>query len=340
MKNLVFAVIICLLSVVLLKAQAVVETDKAALEQLNRRVVEASKEGKINDAADFARQTLELTIKIFGNHSEDTAIAYFNLGEIYRAKKDYKKAVENLEKALTIYLQDEGKFGAKIANTAQSLGISYGYDQNEYKAEQNLLMAVAAAEKSFGKENKAILPFLVNLRNFYIFSGNFDKADAQFARHYLTAAKIFPEDSEELEKIEDEHYCFAVRFYSDNMAKRRIDRFRDSIREARNSQDQPTFDLFAGEEGTAGDIINSKALKLVRPSYPSKAGFDRVGGKIPVKVTIDETGKVIEAKTFCGNPDLRKASEKAALKSKFTPTMADGKPRKVTGIIVYNFVLK
>lgn len=337
MNKIIVTIVFCLAAGISVKLQTVNETDKAALEQVNRRVVEAWNAGKLNDAEDLARQALEQAIKIFGGDHEDTAIAFSNLGEIYLAKKDYKKAIENLHPALGIYQRDENRFAQRIAKTAQSLGIAYGYERNEPSAEKYLLMAVAAAEKFYGKENKDILPFIINLRNFYIFSGDFNKADGKFIDHYLIAAKIFAEDSEELEKIDDEHYCFALRNFSPDTAKRRIKRFRESI-ETGELQDKPDADVTAEGADGAARVVNSKAVTLVKPKYPLKARKVGAGGMIPVKVKIDETGKVIEAKTFCGNVDLREASEKAALKSKFTPTLINGKPIIVIGYILYNFV--
>ena len=59
----------------------------------------------------------------------------------------------------------------------------------------------------------------------------------------------------------------------------------------------------------------------------------------PVKVTIDESGTVVEARDMCGGPPyLSESSVKAAYKARFTPTSIDGNPIRVYGIIQYNFV--
>lgn len=330
-----------MIAVTLIRSQTVSETERTALEQLNRRVIEAASAGNLGDAADSARQMLEMSVKLYGDNDTATALAYYNLGEIYRAKKDYKKSIENLEKALEIYRQHGEKFAAKIANTALGLGICYGFERNEYKAEQYLLTAVDAAKKSYGTSNKVILPFLVNLRNFYIFSGNYDKADQQFTEHYTIAVKIFDTESEELEEIEEAHYCFATRFFSEDTAKHRIKRFRNLVWETKKSQEVPTFDFFAdhdpGIKAEDKEIIPPKPIKLAKPSYPKNAGLKGIGGKIPVKIKIDETGKIIKAETFCGNSDLAGAAKKAALKSKFKPTLVNGKPIVTNGYIVYIF---
>jgi len=90
----------------------------------------------------------------------------------------------------------------------------------------------------------------------------------------------------------------------------------------------------------SGGILNGKALKLAKPSYPFAAREARVSGTVQVRVVIDETGKVIYAQAVSGHPDLQKASEDAAMKSEFSPTKLQGKPVKVTGFILYNFVAR
>jgi len=87
-----------------------------------------------------------------------------------------------------------------------------------------------------------------------------------------------------------------------------------------------------------GGILNGRAIKLAKPSYPRAAREARVSGTVEVRVLIDETGKVIAAKAISGHPELWGASEEAARKSEFTPTKLDGRPVKVTGTILYNFV--
>lgn len=89
----------------------------------------------------------------------------------------------------------------------------------------------------------------------------------------------------------------------------------------------------------SGGILNGKATNLVKPPYPAAAKAVRASGAVNVQVTIDESGNVISATAVSGHPLLRAAAVEAARSSKFSPTMLSGQPVKVTGIIVYNFVL-
>jgi TonB family protein len=83
--------------------------------------------------------------------------------------------------------------------------------------------------------------------------------------------------------------------------------------------------------------INSIATDLVRPVYPPLARQMSVQGKVVVEVEIDEEGKVIAAKATEGSSSLRMASETAAKKSRFAPTVVGNKPVKAKGFITYNF---
>ncbi len=84
-------------------------------------------------------------------------------------------------------------------------------------------------------------------------------------------------------------------------------------------------------------VLNSKAINLVQPQYSPAAKAVRASGEVNVQVVLDENGDVISVKSTSGEYVLRPAAEKAARASKFNPTISNGKPVKVTGVIVYNF---
>ena len=87
-----------------------------------------------------------------------------------------------------------------------------------------------------------------------------------------------------------------------------------------------------------GNVINGRALSLVKPTYPPKARAANAQGTVEVKVLIDEKGNVFAAQAVSGNPLLHDVSVAAAKASKFAPWVVGGNPVKVTGIVQYNFV--
>lgn len=90
----------------------------------------------------------------------------------------------------------------------------------------------------------------------------------------------------------------------------------------------------------SGGVLNAKATSKPEPPYPALAKAARASGAVIVKVTVDETGKVVSAEAVAGHPLLRPAAVAAAREAKFTPTLLSGKPVRVTGLLTYSFVLQ
>lgn len=88
------------------------------------------------------------------------------------------------------------------------------------------------------------------------------------------------------------------------------------------------------------ELLNSRAISLPEPPYPMAARQIRIQGTVNVQVLLDETGKVISARSVSGNPLLAPAAVRAAYQARFTPTVLDGQPVKVSGVIIYNFTLR
>jgi TonB family protein len=87
-------------------------------------------------------------------------------------------------------------------------------------------------------------------------------------------------------------------------------------------------------------VCTQKAIYLPKPEYPKVARFIRASGEVQVEILIDEKGNIESAKAISGHVLLQPAAVKAALKAKFKPFKLSGKPVKVRGILVYNFVPK
>jgi periplasmic protein TonB len=87
-------------------------------------------------------------------------------------------------------------------------------------------------------------------------------------------------------------------------------------------------------------VLVSKAISLPQPPYPPIARQIRAQGPVSVQILVDEQGKVISAQAMSGSPTLLAAAKEAAMRARFTPTLLSGKPVKVQGTIIYNFVLQ
>ncbi|HQU91647.1 MAG TPA: energy transducer TonB [Pyrinomonadaceae bacterium] len=103
-----------------------------------------------------------------------------------------------------------------------------------------------------------------------------------------------------------------------------------------------------------GGVLNGKAISLPKPEYPESAKTAGLAGIVRVAVEIDEAGNVVSA-TALDEPQksrnstgeevelpvadliLRDAGERAAWGARFSPTLLNGNPVRIKGVIVYNF---
>lgn len=95
----------------------------------------------------------------------------------------------------------------------------------------------------------------------------------------------------------------------------------------------------SGGGGRAG-AVGEQILDAPEPAYPPIAQAARAEGTVRVRVTVNEDGRVIAAEAVSGHPLLRAAAVSAAREAKFKPTVVDGEPVKVSGVISYDFTLK
>ncbi|HEX8265263.1 MAG TPA: TonB family protein, partial [Pyrinomonadaceae bacterium] len=87
----------------------------------------------------------------------------------------------------------------------------------------------------------------------------------------------------------------------------------------------------------SANSVRGRVEDLIKPEYTEAAKRARAAGTINVRIKIDESGKVTEAKAVFGNPLLRVAAEQAARETKFAPASVAGRPVKVIGTLVYHF---
>ncbi|HSI88364.1 MAG TPA: energy transducer TonB [Pyrinomonadaceae bacterium] len=86
-------------------------------------------------------------------------------------------------------------------------------------------------------------------------------------------------------------------------------------------------------------VLNGSAASLPAPFYPPSAKAVRASGSVTVEVVIDEAGSVQSARAILGHPLLKPSAVAAARNAKFSPAYDNGVPVKISGVIVYNFVL-
>ncbi len=299
------------------------------LTELNKQVVEKFKSGNYKEAQEDGIEVLNLSLELFGDKSNETANCYYNLGEIFAKRKKYKEASINFRKSLEIYQQNPIQNELKATQVMDSLGVVLALEGKTEEAEEIIKDLIIASEIAFGAESKSIIPALNTAKSFYVYSKKYDQAEMVFVRIFKTALKVYGEGSDQVVNAYDDFHCYAMRF-SPQIEREKEDKFHKLIAFERKSA--------AESEGKTinSGVINGKAISLPVPDYPLSAKMRGSGGKYTVKVLIEESGNVISAKAMCaGDRDLKTASEDAAMKAKFRPTMLEGVLVKVSGVITY-----
>jgi TonB family protein len=321
-----------IIQVLLNSANAQVSNEKVEqIKDLNKQVVEKYKSGKLKESQEFALEALNLAIEVFGTESNETASTYYNLGQIFSARKKYGEAASYLQKSLEIYQLKSNENNLKIASVLDSLGVVLALDGKTKEAEKIIENLIGTAEKAFGIESKNLIPYIKTATDFYIYNKQFKKAESLFARRYIITSKELGKDSDELENINDEFTCYLSRFKPEEHPEKQ-EKFYQKIRE--NTQPKKT----STDNSINGGVINGKALSLPAPIYPLSARQKGIRGQVMIKVLINEDGEVVSAKAICGgDSDLQEVSKDAAMKAKFRPTTLNGELVKVSGIITYIF---
>lgn len=95
--------------------------------------------------------------------------------------------------------------------------------------------------------------------------------------------------------------------------------------------------LAAVESKCFKGTVNSIALRLPIPSYPRAAAGRGIGGKVTIKVFVNEQGIVYYAVPVAGHPLLHAATLRSARAAVFAPFTQNDQPVKCAGLLEYQF---
>jgi periplasmic protein TonB len=87
-------------------------------------------------------------------------------------------------------------------------------------------------------------------------------------------------------------------------------------------------------------VLQGKAIDRRTPNYPPLAKQIHLSGSVSVEVMIALDGHVEAARAISGHPMLMTAAVEAAHSWRFEPTLLNGVPVRVSGVIVFNFTMQ
>jgi protein TonB len=87
-------------------------------------------------------------------------------------------------------------------------------------------------------------------------------------------------------------------------------------------------------------VLQGKAIERRTPNYPPLARQIHLSGSVSVEVMLGLDGHVETARAISGHPLLVTAAVDAARGWRFEPTLLNGTPVRVSGVIVFNFTMQ
>ena len=91
------------------------------------------------------------------------------------------------------------------------------------------------------------------------------------------------------------------------------------------------------QEPSFNKNLSEQIVSKPEPEYPAEARARGITGTVLVGVVVDETGRVISARTSTPLPPLHEAAIEAAYQAWFSPTFVDGRAVVARGYISYRF---
>lgn len=305
--------------------------DKAQQEQLDeatrlaQSVVSLYNAGKYDEALSIAERVVKIRERLLPKDDDRLMAAIFNLAVLQLEKGESSEPKSLLERVLHSYERTSGVDNLKLANVLDQLAVAYYRVNQPAETEHAYERSLAIRRKTFGTDHAEVARSLRNLAEFYQFQGDYKKAEPLYQQLIEVRRKLG--NAEFLSDALERYACLLHKTKRSEEAEKLEDEALGG-----NGRSVPPGLLLSG------GVVNGKAVRLVQPPYPAEARMQRASGKVTVRILIDEIGKVIRACAVEGQRVLLKASESAAYNSRFTPTRIDGKPVKVTGTIIYNFV--
>ena len=293
--------------------------------ELSKAVVKLFNEQKFDEALVAAKGALEIRERLLPRTDPRVATSLGHVGDLYIAKQEFDNARRTFERLLVIQEEQFGPNDVKLAFTLDRLAVLSNREGRPARAEEMYERALALREQAFGPENVQVADSLYALGQFYRSRRQYDRAFTSYKRSLLIYGQHGGVTTAEFGRASTGFSCLGYESRNNAVLKEL---------EAIRKQFAPNLPTVPPAE-----ILNGYAVSLAKPEYPAAARDQRLQGTVVVHVLIDEKGKVISAEDVCqGLPYLSESAVRAALKSRFAPTMLSGVPVKVKGVIIYNFV--
>lgn len=322
----IILLLVCLFAGIAVNAQQQPAQDEVRM--LNIEVVRLFNANKYEEALQIAESSLKLCEQSFGKDSPKTIDSLKNLAAVYAGLEQHEKSANTYKRIVKLQEAQVGENDKRLISLLVLMGNQYSMDKKDAVALSAYNRALKIADITNEMDSKEFIPMLKRTSILNANTGNYSKSIDHYKR--LIALQEKHLGSGHLDTAE------SLAFYSVVLRiagkEKEADEYDEKVRRAYQLMQIPDQTT-----NVSGGVLQGHAIFRMEPVYPSGAMSNRVQGTVQIQVTIDEGGFVIEAEPLSGPEDLRKASIVAAKKWRFAPTMLEGQPVKVQGILTFNF---
>jgi TonB family protein len=304
-------------------AQDTQSPDYVKSTELNATAVALFNQGKFEQALPLATQSLELRTKVLGpEHSELIPLLTF-LGQIYK-RINVQQSAAHFRRALKLAEKSYGSNDIRLLSILDQLAFVEYTLKNTDSAEDLWERSLKIKQSALAPQDPSVAETAFNLGQAYTSRNNYKRAAPMFSRAISIWEASGEKDRPQLQKALESYVVVLTALGKNDEAAKAQHRLGE---------------LSSQEAIVNGGILNTKALVLVTPLYPSVRGV-HPSGTVQVQVFIDENGHVLTAKAQRSKlpVEFERAAENAARQCRFSPAFVGGKPVKVNGIIIFDFV--
>ena len=330
------------------------EADKFSAES-----VKYFQQKRYQEALSPAQKSLMIYEQKLGAENIETARSHRNLGFIFYFLDQKKEARKSFERSLEIYQKQpqlDSTEGLNLAGMLEILAV-INYENKDFAATRKTLEKILAVyEKYTPDDSLKMAKTLTGIGNMNISEKNYTSAAEAYEKSLSLRLKKLKENEFETIDVFNRCLCSFKKAGKESEIERVHLKYfpefdltgfgtlqkkeKDITGQTKNSNDnQITLTGIPLNILKDAGVVNGSAISLIKPAYPAEARRAGAEGTVKVSVTINEAGDVIFA---CGAFNkvhwaLIESAEIAAYNSKFQPTLVNGKPIKVSGLITYNF---
>lgn len=137
---------------------------------------EAIANASYDEADTLAKRMVELTIRLFGLDSHESAKALTNLGRVQQKNQDYESAVLNFTASIEIIERIEDRLNSELINPLRGLGAAQLGAGRPDQARQSFSRAIHVSHVNEGPHNLMQIRVLEELAETHLSMGNTDEA--------------------------------------------------------------------------------------------------------------------------------------------------------------------